>query len=105
MQPTRWVKNTLLGLIVLLIVVSFNRADLPASERVEEYIVFVLSTDFTFTRLHQQLHQVEKGLGDFFKDKWDRLVDWIKRRSNSADDSVSTVTFHIFLRYLYHENR
>jgi hypothetical protein len=104
MQPARWVKNTLFVLIILLIVASFNRTDLSASERVEEYIVFVLSSDFTFTKLHQQLTRVER-LGDFFKDKWNRLVDWFKRQLSSADDPVSSVPSRTLLRFLYHEIR
>lgn len=41
-------RNLLFALVLLLIVGSISYADLPLTNRLEEYIAFVLTTDFDY---------------------------------------------------------
>ncbi|MBO8141856.1 MAG: hypothetical protein H0Z37_06745 [Firmicutes bacterium] len=41
-------RNGLFAIILLLLVVTLEAADLPFTEGVEEYVTFVLTTDFDY---------------------------------------------------------
>lgn len=50
MDWSRFGKNALFAAVLFLIVSSIDRADLPLTNRMEEYIAFVLTTDFDYRR-------------------------------------------------------
>lgn len=82
MQPARWIKNTLFAFILLLIIASVDRAGLPMTQRVEEYIAFVLTTDFTHEALSEQARQVGNFGGNF------RLSDVLSGAADRLRQSV-----------------
>ena len=46
---TRFGRNVLFSVVILVVVYSISRADLPMTHRVEEYIAYVLSTEFDYS--------------------------------------------------------
>ncbi|HEY8418261.1 MAG TPA: hypothetical protein VIK93_09540 [Limnochordales bacterium] len=48
MTWTAFVRNVLFAVILLLLVATLQEAQLPFTQRVEEYLAFVLTTDFDY---------------------------------------------------------
>jgi len=47
-DATRLGRNLLFSIVILAAVVAMSKAELPTTQRAEEYIAFVLSTEFDF---------------------------------------------------------
>lgn len=74
MSVVRIGKNILFALAILLIVGSIDEANLPYTQRIEEYIAFVLTTDFEYETYAERLSQWDPwGDWDF---EWRRWVPW-----------------------------
>lgn len=67
MRSERWWKNSLVALLVFVVVFALFRTGLPVSERVEEYIAFVLVTDFP----HEALARQTEVFGE-----WSSAFEW-----------------------------
>lgn len=50
MDLSRLGRNLLFALVIFVIIGSIGHADLPATQRVEEYVAYVLTTDFDYER-------------------------------------------------------
>jgi len=56
----RFFRNTLFALIIFLVIGLLSRIDLPVTQPVEEYLVFVLSTDLSLDPVAEQLGRVSQ---------------------------------------------
>lgn len=57
----RWersLRNSMIAVALLVVVTSMSKAGLPVTHRMEEYIAFVLTTDFEHELLTDQANQV-----------------------------------------------
>lgn len=54
MQLPPWAKNIVFSLVVFVLVAVMHHAGLPMTQRIEEYIGFVVSTDYTHEELAEQ---------------------------------------------------
>ncbi len=75
-------RNLLFALILLMIVGSISYADLPLTQRVEEYIAFVLTTDFDY-----EAWIASAGGQDFLA----RMSAWRDRVPWLGDDGATEV--------------
>lgn len=72
MDWSRFGKNLLFAAVLFLVVSSIDVADLPLTNRMEEYIAFVLTTDFDYRRWLE-----EAKLLDLLS--WDLEAPWTQR--------------------------
>lgn len=76
MDLVRFGKNVLFALALLAIIAAINEADLPATQRLEEYIAFVLTTELEYgplVELGQNFTLFGEGAG--FRNWWGRWRD------------------------------
>ena len=60
----RW-RNTVIAVVLLVVVSAVSYTGLPVTQRLEEYIVFVLTTDFETDMFAAQAEQVAAWAEDF----------------------------------------
>lgn len=64
MRWERRIKNAIIAVALLIVVVAVSKAGLPVTHRMEEYIAFVLTTDFEHEMLEDQANQVSNWAGE-----------------------------------------
>ncbi len=74
MDWARFGKNLLFALVLFLIASSIDQADLPLANRLEEYVAFVLTTDFDYRRWIEEA----KAL-DLIPIPWEFEAPWTRR--------------------------
>lgn len=72
MDWPRFGKNLLFAAVLFLIVSSIDEADLPLANRMEEYIAFVLTTDFDYRRWFEEAKSLDLL-------SWDLELPWSRR--------------------------
>lgn len=77
MTRTRFFRNLLFALILLLVMVTLDEANLPLTQRLEEYVAFVLTTDFDHGTL---LARARSGWGWPAEWNWPRWREWFGER-------------------------
>lgn len=77
MDWARFGKNLLFAAVLFLIAASVDQADLPLANRLEEYIAFVLTTDFDHRRWIERARAL-----DFFP--WEFEAPWARRAAGGG---------------------
>lgn len=89
MRWERGWKNSVIAVVLLIVVSALSYAGLPVTQRMEEYIAFVLTTDFETDILAEQAQQVAAWADDFswardFGLLWHRLEAWVTPSRRAA---------------------
>jgi len=73
----RFGKNLLFALVLFLIASSIDQADLPLANRLEEYVAFVLTTDFDYRRWIEEAKALDLI-------PWEFEMPWARRAAGGA---------------------
>lgn len=76
MDPVRFGKNLLMALVLLGVIAVLHQSDLPATQRLEEYIAFVVTTDWDYAPLVEVSQSLGAWMpGDGWLSRWARLSE------------------------------